>query len=126
MSVDYRYITNEISYIAIDNEDNKWCSTSGKVTKFNNISWLNYDSANSNSCLTSNRYVKSIITDRYGNKWFSTSDGAVYYNGVEWKLFNLENSGLVNREVYAVAIDCHRALQSVPLVGTSKCTTPLN
>ncbi|OGS41211.1 MAG: hypothetical protein A3K77_06440, partial [Euryarchaeota archaeon RBG_13_31_8] len=111
---------NWVNAIAIDLEGNKWfvCDewyddslklwwTGGGVTKFNDVNWRTYTTADG---LASND-VHAIAIDAEGNKWFGCFDpstgqatGVTKFDGINWTTYTTAD-GLVSNWVNAIAID---------------------
>jgi ligand-binding sensor domain-containing protein len=89
------YNVYSLNKIAIDKLGNKWFATNDGVFKFDNSSWMKYDTTNG---LTS-QFISSILIDNNGNKWFGTYNlkndsvaPVIKFDDQKWSSFNAVDS----------------------------------
>jgi len=75
---------NQINQIIKDGSDNIWLATSGGVSTFDRISWINYTIQDG----LADNYVISAFADKYGNFWFGTTENTSRFDGANWTTFN--------------------------------------
>ncbi len=103
----------EVTSIAIGDNNIKWVATSSGLSKFNDNEWVLYNSDNSQLPVNS---IKSIEVDSNNVVYVNTNGGGlVVINNDEWTIFNSINSGLPNDTVYCSTIDKNGVLY----VGTN-------
>jgi len=110
-------VDDHVYAIAVDNEGNIWFGTyGGGVSKFDGAAWTTYDTLNSG---LAGNYVGSIAIEGAHVKWFggciaqewspgdfSCGVAAVSrFDGSTWTAYIAGYSGLVGREVNAIAVD---------------------
>jgi ligand-binding sensor domain-containing protein len=88
-----------ISSIAIDAQNNIWCTSADKVIKFDGVSPIFYP-------FEYPEYPPSnIFIDAQNNKWVGHNNGNIAkYNNNEWRTFNL-NRGLITGETLFCSIN---------------------
>lgn len=113
-------INNNVDWIAIDHNGNKWIAATyaqGGVNVFDGTNWTSYDT--SNSGLESN-IVYTISIDSQNNKWFGTYHGVAKFDGTNWTSYDTSNSGLINNNVRSIALDKDGSIWFATLNGISK------
>ena len=109
--------SDSINAIAVDNSNNVWIGTStGGVSKYDGVGWMTYRAG---SGLASD-HVWDIAVDSANEKWFGgCTDGYIEWCDIvkcinaavsrfddsTWTTYIAGSSGLVGREIHAVAID---------------------
>ncbi len=99
-------ISNEISKVFVDAQNNVWVGTDKGLSKYNGSTWTHFDRS---SGLAAD-HVGAIAQDKEGNIWIGYSailnpiaTGASRYNGSSWQHFTTAN-GLGGDRVYDIAI----------------------
>ncbi|MHA3789605.1 two-component regulator propeller domain-containing protein [Flavobacterium hauense] len=96
-------ITNLVSDISIDNQDNKWIGTrEDGLIKFNDSNWANYNVSNSG---LPNDKINCVTNDENGNVWIGSTSGLTKFDGSSWTTFNTLNSDLPDNTIISIAID---------------------
>lgn len=96
-------VSNNLSCIAIDNNNNKWIGTLDKgLVKFDETNFYNFNATNSG--IPSNR-ILTISVDSQNKIWVGTSDGLAVFDGNTWLVYNKTNSGLRSNEILSVKFD---------------------
>lgn len=114
---------NLVCDIVVDSLNNKWFATSYGVSKFNNISWITYTTADG---LASNR-ISTIASDKKGYIWVGSGNifgiepsyGVSKFDGNNWKIYT-STDGLASNVVNKIAIDFQNVKWFLTNAGISK------
>ena len=90
---------NKINYLFVDTNGVIWCGTSGGISRYNGIKFLN---SSTEKMIMHDDGVKTIIEDEKGNIWYGTAGGLARYarNGI-LKTFD-EVEGLKQKDVNSI------------------------
>jgi ligand-binding sensor domain-containing protein len=103
-------LSNYISDISIDNNNNKWISSNLGLSKFDNVDWTNFDTSNSG---LPTPQITSLATE--GNiVWMGTSSnlnssgaGLVSFDGLIWTIYDSTNTPMLSNSISSISIDNH-------------------
>lgn len=96
-------VSNNLSCIAIDNNNYKWIGTFDKgLVKFDDVNFYNFNTTNSG--IPANR-ILTISVGSQNKIWVGTSDGLAIYDGSTWVIYNKTNSALRSNEILSIKFD---------------------
>ncbi|PCJ60255.1 MAG: hypothetical protein COA79_08775 [Planctomycetota bacterium] len=95
------FYNNKMFAVVQDRSGNVWFGTNGGISKFNGVTWTNYNSLTNG---IENNIIHSIFSDKDGGIWFATNNGVTYFNGIIWKTYTVDD-GLAHNWVYSVIKD---------------------
>jgi ligand-binding sensor domain-containing protein len=111
---------NIITFITIDDADNKWivtgsdCHDRAGLVKYNGETWELFNTENSG---LPHNFISCIAIDSMDNKWIGTNEnGLVKYDDIQWTLFDESNSQLPSDNINCIRIDNN----NVKWIGTQK------
>ncbi len=94
---------DNITALAVDENNTKWIGSSGGLTKFDGDEWVTYNSNNSQLLVNS---INSIEVDSSNVVYVNTNGGGiVMIDGDTWTTYNTTNSGLPNDTVHCCTFD---------------------
>jgi ligand-binding sensor domain-containing protein len=92
--------TESVRDLEIDRLNNKWFVIGWDVYKYDNASWIKYDSTNSPI-----NWARKIFVDHHNNVWFTSWDGVAKFDGKTWSVINKQNSNLPTDKTLGVYVD---------------------
>jgi len=95
-------LSNNITALAIDGNNNKWIGTDSGLVKYDGNTWTIYDSLNTGTPIND---ILAIAIDGIGNKWIGTNYGLAKFDGTIWTFYSPSDSSLPDFNVQAIAID---------------------
>jgi ligand-binding sensor domain-containing protein len=112
-------IPNNVTWgIYIDNLDQKWVSSTGGVSLFDNIDWTSYNSSTSN--FPSN-FIREVTTTSNGDIWAGSVMSGVYrLSGNTWVFYNTSNSSIPSDVIYDIFTDNNDQVWIATDNGTAK------
>lgn len=112
-------IGQQLFFVCIDNQGNKWCLRGNGIAKFDDTNWTFYNPP----CNASISYFYSkIAIDKQGNKWINCTNGNVSrFVDNEWETKNL-NSSLINDDFNCIVSD----VQNNKWIGTKAGVSKLS
>jgi ligand-binding sensor domain-containing protein len=92
--------TQSVRDLQIDKDNNKWFVIGWDVYKFDNVTWVKYDSINSPI-----NWARKIFVDHSNNVWFTSWNGVAKFDGKHWSVVNKQNSKLPSDKTLGVYVD---------------------
>jgi ligand-binding sensor domain-containing protein len=96
-------LSDNVTDLAVDDQNNLWISTTGGINVFDGTNWGYYNSSNSG---LPNGTPKEILFDNSNNLWVLFSYQLAKYDGNTWQIFDSTNVNLFNSDYFSsIAVD---------------------
>jgi ligand-binding sensor domain-containing protein len=93
-----------VTDVIVHPEGGVWCSTYGRLMRFDGRTVTVHDSTNSP---ISDGSATSLALELDGRLWVGTTDGLLCFDGATWTVRDSLNSALPSNHIYTVAVDAH-------------------
>jgi len=110
-------VSDNVSSVAIDANDNLWFGTQNGVSFFDRTNWTTYTNASDSGLV--NDDITAVMVASTGNVWIGTSFGTSVFDGANWTAYTTAD-GLGNNQIKHIAEDQNGHIWFGTIAGASR------